>query len=260
MRVLVTRPAREAQRWVHDLAAQGLDAIALPLIEIAPARDRAPLQQARQALDGYQALMFVSGNAVDHFFKEKVAGVQEGRLLLAIKNRAWATGPGTRDALLAAGVPAAQIDAPQADAEQFDSEALWQRVKDSVRAGDRVLIVRGADAQGRISGRDWLAQQLAAAGAQVQVVSAYERHVPAWTAQQRALAQASAGDGTVWLLSSSEGIAHLRGWLPAQSWQRARAVATHPRIAQAAREAGFGVVCESRPALADVVASIESFA
>ncbi|MGE3348297.1 MAG: uroporphyrinogen-III synthase, partial [Ramlibacter sp.] len=41
---------------------------------------------------------------------------------------------------------------------------------------------------------------------------------------------------------------------------RARAVATHPRIAQAAREAGFGVVCESRPALADVVASIESFA
>jgi uroporphyrinogen-III synthase len=64
----------------------------------------------------------------------------------------------------------------------------------------------------------------------------------------------------VWLFSSSEAVANLRALLPDQSWQQARAVATHPRIAQAARDAGFAVVCESRPALADVVASIESFA
>jgi uroporphyrinogen-III synthase len=35
-------------------------------------------------------------------------------------------------------------------------------------------------------------------------------------------------------------------------------VATHPRIAQAARDAGFGAVLEARPTLDDVVASIES--
>ena len=38
------------------------------------------------------------------------------------------------------------------------------------------------------------------------------------------------------------------------------AVATHPRIAQAAGAAGFAVVCESRPALVDLLASIESLA
>ena len=46
--------------------------------------------------------------------------------------------------------------------------------------------------------------------------------------------------------------------LPDQDWGQARALVTHPRIAQAARAAGFGSVQECRPALADVVASIES--
>ncbi|MBX3652901.1 MAG: uroporphyrinogen-III synthase [Ramlibacter sp.] len=260
MRVLVTRPPREAQRWVEALQASGCDALALPLLEITPTRDRAALQQACRALDSYQALMFVSGNAVDHFFREKAVLAQEGRPLHAIKNRAWATGPGTRDALLAAGVAPGQIEAPAEDAGQFDSEALWQRVGGTVQAGDRVLIVRGADSRGQASGRDWLAGQLQAAGARVDQVLAYERHAPQWTVAQRALAQAAAGDGSVWLFSSSEAVANLRHAMPGQSWQRARAVATHPRIAGAAREAGFGVVCESRPALADVVASIESFA
>jgi uroporphyrinogen-III synthase len=45
-----------------------------------------------------------------------------------------------------------------------------------------------------------------------------------------------------------------------QSWHRARAVATHPRIAQAARAAGFSQVCEARPEMAALVASIESLA
>jgi hypothetical protein len=36
-----------------------------------------------------------------------------------------------------------QIDGPSPDAAQFESEALWQNVHGQVRAGDRVLIVRG---------------------------------------------------------------------------------------------------------------------
>jgi uroporphyrinogen-III synthase len=47
---------------------------------------------------------------------------------------------------------------------------------------------------------------------------------------------------------------------PELSWHQARCVATHPRIAEAARAAGFAVVCESRPAMADLIASIESLA
>jgi uroporphyrinogen-III synthase len=46
--------------------------------------------------------------------------------------------------------------------------------------------------------------------------------------------------------------------LPGQSWAQARALATHPRIAQAVRALGFASVRESRPAFDDVLASIES--
>ncbi|MCJ0764340.1 uroporphyrinogen-III synthase [Variovorax terrae] len=258
MRVVVTRPEREAQQWVHELAARGLDALALPLIAIAPVADLQPLQAAWRQLGGYAAVMFVSGNAVTHFFASKPPDVLVPWSSSAIKTRAWAPGPGTAQALREAGVAEALIDQPGSGAGQFDSEALWQAVGPRVRPGDPVLIVRGSDGSGRSVGRDWLASQLAAAGATADFVAAYERRAPRFDAALQAAAREAAGDGSVWLFSSSEAIGHLRQGLPAQSWERVRALATHPRIAQAARDAGFGVVCESRPTLDEVVASIES--
>ena len=171
--------------------------------------------------------------------------------------RAWATGAGTLGALVSAGVPRECIDAPAQDAAQFDSETLWPQVRQQVRPGDCVLIVRGGDAGGAAAGRDWLARQLAAAGAVVETVASYRRAPPVLDGEQRADALAGADSG-VWLFSSSEALGHLRALFPGQSWQAARAVATHPRIAQATREAGFGVVCESRPSLDDVTAVLES--
>jgi len=108
------------------------------------------------------------------------------------------------------------------------------------------------------TGRDWLAQQITAAGGHVDFVAAYQRSAPHFNAVEMALAQQAARDGSVWLLSSSEAVAHLAQALPGQPWAAAQALATHPRIAQAARAVGFGTVRECRPALADVVASIES--
>ncbi|MBI2770052.1 MAG: uroporphyrinogen-III synthase [Burkholderiales bacterium] len=258
MRVVVTRPQREAAPWLEALRARGLETLALPLIEIRPAADAAALQKAREALPGYAAAMFVSANAVNHFSEANRPAERTNSAWAAIKTRAWATGPGTRQALLDCGWPAAQVDAPPDDAPRFDSEALWQGVASQVTAGDRVLVVRGGDAAGNSSGRDWLADQLLAAGAVVDRVVAYTRHAPRFGAQEADAARQAAADGSAWLFSSSEAIANLLAWLPRQQWAAARAVATHPRIAQAARDAGFGVVCESRPALADVVASIES--
>jgi len=268
MRVIVTRPEREAQRWSQQLSARGLDVLALPLIAIGPVTDpsaRQALESAWQRLDEYFAVMFVSGNAAAHFFTSKPALAHTPRSWSAISSgaiegllpRCWAPGPGTAQALQHAGVAARAIDAPDAQSGQFDSEALWQQVHARVPAGARVLIVRGRD-EGTSAGRDWLARQLAAAQARAEVLVAYERRVPVLEAQQLALAQQAAQDGSVWLFSSSQAIRHLAQLLPAQHWGGARAVATHPRIAQTAREAGFGVVCESRPTLDDVVASIES--
>lgn len=251
-RVIVTRPAREAQEWVRGLQAAGFDALAIPLIEIRPVRDTAPLAAAWQALESFQAVMFVSGNAAAAFFAARPEG-----MVPAAFPRAWATGPGTREALEQAGWPPGLIDSPDPSAGQFDSEALWGMVAGSVRAGSRVLIVRGSDASGSL-GRDWLASRLESAGAEVATAVAYERHPPRLGMQQIEIAASAASGGAAWLFSSSQAVANLRALLPSQDFSRARAVATHPRIAQAARDAGFGVVCESRPSLAEVARSIES--
>jgi len=196
--------------------------------------------------------MFVSGNAARGFFAQAQGSDWPANV------RAWAPGPGTRDALRDAGVPAAAIDSPPDDAAQFDSEQLWPRVEAQVATGDRVLLVRGADAQGQPQGRDWLARQLAARGVDVTAIAAYARLRPVWTSAQADLAATAANDGSLWLFSSSEAVGHLAELLPRQQWDAARAIATHPRIAQAARALGFGAVMASRPGLADVAASIES--
>ena len=249
MALVVTRPVQEAERWAARLREAGVDAIVLPLLAIGPAPDASPLRQAAAAADRYAAVMFVSANAVEAFFACAPA---------FRRARAWAPGPATRDALLAAGVPGERIAAPAADAAQFDSESLWTRVEDDVRAGDRVLLVRGGDGAGRARGRDWIAQQLAARGVAVDTVEAYTRQAPAWDEAALDAARRAAADGSWWLFSSSEAARHLAGLLPGQDWSRARAIATHPRIADTVRALGFGEVRGSRPGLAEVLASIES--
>lgn len=249
--VLVTRPEREALRWVQALRERGLQAHALPLIAIAPAPDTAALAAARSALDARAAAMFVSANAVEGFLAGCVTPWPVG-------TRAWATGPGTAQALAAAGVPAGQVDVPPADAARFDSEALWDIVRPRIRPGDRVLIVRGGDARGQAAGRDWLALRLQDAGVQVDTAVAYVRDLPAWDDAQRARAQAGAQDGAWWLFSSSEGVDNLALLAAGADWSQARALCTHPRIADAARAAGFGTVDTVRPGLEDIAAFLQS--
>ncbi|WPC68573.1 uroporphyrinogen-III synthase [Rhodoferax ferrireducens] len=263
MRVIVTRPQREAQQWVLDLSAQGLQAVALPLIEVGPVHDTADVVRAWQHLGDYVGVMFVSGNAVDYFFRSNSALAPVFIGSIATKTRAWATGPGTARALLRQGVEPARLDAPPVDASQLDSEALWQVVGPQVQPGDRVLIVRGGDSLGSAAassnaaqgaGRDWFANRVMQAGGRPEFVMAYQRGAPEFGCQARELAQQAATDGSVWLFSSTQAVVNLSTCLPGQSWAGARAVATHPRIAAAARQAGFGVVQESRPTLPELVA------
>ena len=276
--VLVTRPLHDAKPWVDAFRARGLQAEALPLIGIGPCNDpaaRQALLRARQLAlkpGHYWAVMFVSGNAVQYFFAPDSPQTNTGQALLAPETRAWTPGPGTERALLELGLSSRQIDGPSPDAAQFESEALWQNVHGQVRAGDRVLIVRGTSpstapvvgnagmqipsTQG--AGRDWLASRLREAGAEVELLAVYERQLPVWTAQQLDLARQAASDGSLWLFSSSEAVANLQQLLPQQKWHSGLALTTHERIASKALSAGFGRVLHSRPSLDDVVASIES--
>lgn len=278
-RILVTRPLQDAKPWVEAFRARGLQAEVLPLLAIGPSTDEAFLQalatarRLAQQPGHYRAVMFVSGNAVQHFFASNQPAAIAENVLLAPDTRAWTPGPGTEAALLAAGLPASQIDGPSPDAAQFESESLWQNVHQQIRPGDRVLIVRGASPATTLittpsstpnppstqgAGRDWLAAKLRKAGATVELLAVYERQLPRWSPQQLALAKQCASDGSLWLFSSSEAVANLQQLLPQQSWQSGLALTTHDRIANKALSAGFGRVLRSRPSLDDVVASIES--
>jgi uroporphyrinogen-III synthase len=255
-RVLVTRPADQAQDWVARLCSEGIDAVALPLIGIGPVHDPQPVVGAWRSMDRRDALMFVSANAVAQFFAAKPAGVSWPQQLMAA-----APGPGTAAALRTAGVPAASIIEPAANAAGFDSESLWAVMGLRSWQDGSVLIVRGgtdeADAQGQ--GREWLAQRLREAGAQVESLAVYRRTAPEFDASQSLLWQDALDrpDDHLWLFSSSEAVDH--GEARAQSehradaWHAAPVVATHPRIAQHARELGFGDVVEAKGGLVEVV-------
>jgi hypothetical protein len=145
-----------------------------------------------------------------------------------------------RGVLVHAGVPPAQVVEPPPGAPA-DSEGLWRALQPlRAWAGAEVRVVRGEQ------GREWLADTLAREGAQVRFVAAYRRLAPEPDAAGRALLEEAQAAPAAhwWHFSSSEAIYHLAALAPGASWQASQALATHPRIAQAARALGFGRVVE----------------
>lgn len=231
--LLVTRPRPQCAAWLARLAELGVKAAALPLIEILPARDPGPVRGAWAVLPAADLAVFVSPNAVEQFFAH--AGTAWPAQTLAA-----CVGPGSAQALLARGVPAGQIVQPAADAASLDSEHLWAQLSPRRDwSGARVLLLRGD------GGREWLAERLAEAGASVEAVTVYHRAAPRFDAAEQALLDTALADpaGHVWLFSSAEAVGHLHGLKLAGQ----RAIATHPRIADAARAAGFAPVVLARP-------------
>jgi uroporphyrinogen-III synthase len=246
---LVTRPTAQAGEWVARLRKQGIDAHALPLLAIAPLAGDPALRLAWNDLPRLDLAMFVSPNAVTSFFLARPLEAAWPEAL-----RAAATGPGSVTALLDAGVARERCIAPER--APFDSSALWALLRAENWTGKRVLVVRGN------GGRDEFASALRDAGATVSFVQSYARGLPQWSTTERATAVAArqAPERHVWLLTSAEAMGHVATLLPGFDWQRAPAVTTHPRIAEAARALGFGRVIESSPQVKDVVASIRFLA
>jgi uroporphyrinogen-III synthase len=248
VKVLITRPAEQAAQWVERLRSMDIDAVALPLIEIHPVAEPLSVVLAWSRIVQMKLVVFVSPNAVEHFFALKPGGLRWPQGLGVAS-----TGPGTTRALLARGVPAQRIAEPAPDAPQLDSEALWERLQDTDWRGAKVLIVRGD------GGREWLSEKLRSEGATVTAVAAYQRIAPRFTPPQLdLLSQALAEPQShLWLFSSSEAVTHLADALSNVDLTRAWALATHPRIAARAQEVGFGNVVKTRPSFDAVVSCIQ---
>ena len=163
--------------------------------------------------------MFVSANAVQHFFAAAPPGMGWPAGVLA-----GSTGPGHVGGAACGGRARAAAGGAGRRRAAFDSEALWARLSGRHWAGRSVLVVRGED------GRDWLAETLRERGAAVDFVAAYRRAAPAARPSPSRPCCAVAGRpaGPPVALQQQRG-----GGQPARSWRRqptGRAAPRWPRI------------------------------
>ena len=239
--VVITRPLAQARPLAARVAALGRTVELLPLLEIEPLPDTSQLQAALARLADYALVAFVSPNAIDAAFAH-IRQWPPGVTLAVL-------GEGSRVALAAHGVTPQQahIVSP-ADAAHSDSEHLLQTLDLAALKGRKVLIVRGE------SGRELMADGLRAAGAEVDVVAAYRRSVPALTPALKARLSALLAQQNDWLITSSEALRGLLDLLaqmdreassdaPQQgyvvSMQHQHLIVPHTRIAENANNLGF---------------------
>jgi uroporphyrinogen-III synthase len=157
--VLVTRPAAQAERLCALIEAAGGRAIRLPVLDIEPAADPAPLR--RLLAERWDLLIFVSRNAVEQALPLLPGGALPSGPRLAAVGRA------TAEALAGAG------RAPDlVPAGRYDSETLLEMPELADVRGWRVLIVRGE------GGRTLMRDTLAGRGAEVVYAEVYRRVLP----------------------------------------------------------------------------------
>jgi uroporphyrinogen III methyltransferase/synthase len=169
-RVVITRDRSQSAELADPLHALGADVLELPVIEIQPAADPGPLDDAVARLESYDWLIFTSANGV-RFFMERLDA--SSRDLRAVRARLCAIGPGTRKKLEDLHLKVDRMP------EEYVAESLVAAFKEDDLRGVRILLPRAAVA------RDVVPRELARLGAQVEVVEAY-RTAPAAGAAARA--------------------------------------------------------------------------
>ncbi len=158
-RVLVTRPAHQAENLCRLIEKSGGVAVCLPTIAIVESDDSSAIQKTLAHLDGFQWLIFVSANAVNFALK-----ANDGKIPQLKVRHCAAIGKATANALAIAGVHVDLTPKPP-----YNSEALLAMPEMQSMQGQRVLIVRGE------GGREELATTLLRRGADVHYLNVYKR-------------------------------------------------------------------------------------
>ena len=158
-RIVVTRSREQAGALVDELEQQGAQVITLPAIRILPAPDPEKLDAACDAAETFDWLVFTSVNAVRHF----MARFLSRRDVRDLKGpKICAVGPSTAAAIAEYGVRVALT------ATDYRSEGLVQALAETGAVDKaRFLVPRSEIA------REVLADQLRAAGGEVEDVAAY---------------------------------------------------------------------------------------
>jgi uroporphyrinogen-III synthase len=158
-RILVGRARHQASSLSAGLRSLGASVIEIPFIEIRKPQSFQPLDDALKNLKSYDWLILTSVNGVEAMWERR------RRSRLTRKHfehlQIAAIGPATKRALIKSGLRVKMVP------EEYVAESVVRGLRDKV-SGKRVLLVRAKVA------RDVIPEELRAAGAEVDVVEAYE--------------------------------------------------------------------------------------
>jgi uroporphyrinogen-III synthase len=242
-RVLLTRQPEQAAALREGLLALGAEVVEVPLIEIVPPADPAPLEAALGALERFDWVVFTSVNAV-HAVAER----------LTARGRSWpgaarvaSVGPSTT-AAITQRLPAARVALePQTD---HRAEGLLRAFETHAVDGVTVLLPASERA------RDVLARGLRDRGAVVTPVAAYGNVAP----PDLPARLAAALDGHIDLVTfaSPSAVEGFVAAAPPRPWPPAAVIG--PVTEQAARAAGFAMGAVAAPSTAEgLVAAVRAW-
>ena len=187
-RILVTRAAHQAGKLSEGLRELGADPVEVPVLEICPPESFEPLDAALRQLDRYDWLILTSANAVRALAERaSFLGIS---LESAAPPQVAAVGDATASAAWLAGLKIAFVP------EAYVAESLVKGLV-AQAAGQRILIARAAVA------RDVIPDALRVAGAEVDVVDAYQNVLPEAAPEQLRLALKEGIDAATFTSSSS---------------------------------------------------------
>jgi uroporphyrinogen III methyltransferase/synthase len=159
-RIVVTRARQQASDLVELLSDLGAECLEFPTIEIMPAKDPQPLQQAIENLNAYDWIVFTSVNGVIYFFEQLFAAGKDVRALNRMQTAA--IGPATAEQLLTFGLTSDIVP------ETYRAESVVAAFKELNLKAKKILLPRAREA------RPVLPVELAKMGAQVNEIPAYE--------------------------------------------------------------------------------------
>ena len=245
-RVLVTRPADQAQEMLEALREAGAEPVLQPMIRIEPPEDWGAADAALRRIADYDFLVFGSVNAVRALAERARA---RGALPASWRGAALCVGPRTAAAARGCGLGVVELAPEPTDAESLLAAIL----RGCAPAGRRFLVARAAE------GRDVLERGLREAGAEVDAVAVY-RTLPAEV--DAALLRARLAEGSLDVLTfASPSAARAFAALldpPARQAARRCLVAAIGRVtAEALRLEGLGPdVVPERAEASELVAAV----
>jgi len=251
-RVVLTQPLPRVEALAERLRARGHETLALGLTRIVERLDDAQLRDAIARLSGFDWVVLVSPAAA--LAAARLAPEWPANVGVAV------VGPGSRAALADAGFRRAPVRVLAPDAPPYDGDALAARLANEVPPAARVLVLRGE------TGSEAWIRTLREGGAQVQVCAAY-RHEPVEPrpdalARLRSWLESGDAGAPCFVVTQASSVGRLervlRGAGLHERAKRAPALAIHPRIADALRDAGWSDVRQVDPGEAALMLALES--